>query len=581
MRFSKNILNLLGMFFVVIRLFHRWVLAYLLRLDMPMYRVRATHGLRVPMSDGVQLAVDHYHPRQPGQFPTILIRSPYGRRPRASVFGWLLTFMAHRFAERGYHVIVQDVRGRFDSSGIFKPYFNEERDGLETIRWITRQPWYGGCIAMWGHSYLGIVQLVLAGKSPELKAISPTITGSDMRSVLYPDGAFDLGLALRWVGVLEWLHHARNGMVSRLQAALRAPMMWLQLERQIKPAFDHLPLRECDQVAFGHTVDFYQDWLARTDADDPIWQEARQSIRLAEAQVPAHFISGWYDFFLRQLLADYETMRRSGAKPYLTIGPWHHFDAMIRMVDLRAGLRWFDTYLKGRSDKLRSEPVRLYVMGAQAWHDFPMWPPDAKVKPFYLNEQERLSTVPPAVREASSEFTYDPAHPTPALGGAQFTPNGAGQRDNRKLEARPDVLTFTTLPLEQPLDVIGYVRLRLYVETSSQQVDFFGRLCDVYPDGRSMNVCDGLVRVRPGTGESTRDNITCVEIDLWATAYRFLSGHAIRLQVSGGAHPRWNRNTGTGEFLKEGRTLPSVRQVVRHDVTYASALFLPIILLKS
>jgi putative CocE/NonD family hydrolase len=177
--------------------------------------------------------------------------------------------------------------------------------------------------------------------------------------------------------------------------------------------------------------------------------------------------------------------------------------------------------------------------------------------------------------EGVDNYRYDPSNPTPALGGAQFSPL-AGPRDNRKLEARPDVLTFTTPPLSQPVEIIGQVRLQLYVKSSLDYTDFFGRLCDVFPNGRSINICDGLFRVRPGKVERQLDGSMCIEIDMWATAYHFKSGHRIRLQVSSGAHPRWSRNLGTGDSIT-GSEMKVALQTIFHDSTHPSALILPVV----
>ncbi|RMG77435.1 MAG: CocE/NonD family hydrolase [Chloroflexi bacterium] len=571
MKQVRNPVLFLGLLFLIAYRFRRWIIARILRLPNPTTNVSVKTGLHIPMQDGIKLAADHYMPSSPGTYPTVLIRSPYGRNADASVFGWLLAFMAQRFAERGYHVLVQDVRGRFDSEGEFVPYFNEKQDGLDTLAWLEQQPWFNGDVATWGSSYLGIVQWVIAGDSPSIKAIVPVITGSNLREILYPDGAFDLGLAMRWLSVFHYLDDYRT---RPLLFALR---MWSQIERGIQPAFEHLPIGESDALALGEPVAFYRFWLEHADENDEIWQQAMRDIDVSRVDKPAHLIGGWYDFFLRALLKDYETLRANGHQPYLTIGPWHHFNAMVSWVDLREGITWFDAHLKGDVSRLRQKPVRLYVMGINQWRDYDEFPPKATPTPLYLREANGLSLHPCDLSESYDTYRYDPTNPTPSVGGTVFSPWAGGAHDNRRLEARDDVLIFTTQPLLQPIEIIGRVTLQLYVRSSLQYTDFFGRVCDVDPSGRSTNVCDGLVRIIPGKGEPQPDGTLCVEIDLWATAYHFKKGHAIRLQVSSGAHPRWSRNPGTGEPIATAKTCKPADQTIYHDQSHPSAVILPII----
>jgi hypothetical protein len=230
------------------------------------------------------------------------------------------------------------------------------------------------------------------------------------------------------------------------------------------------------------------------------------------------------------------------------------------------------------------------MMGADEWRDFEAWPPPALHMRYYLREEKRLSIDPPANVERPDRYRYDPADPTPNLGGPLINlPRGAVQ-DNRVLEERNDVLTYTTPPLDRDLDVIGPVRLELFTRSTLAHTDFFGRLCDVQPDGRSLNVCDGLLRVKPETQVEHREHNGRVkhgrgdslylEIDLWATAYRFKRGHRLRLIVSSGAHPRWMRNLGTDEPIGAATTLVAADQTILHDREHPSALILPVVVTK-
>jgi putative CocE/NonD family hydrolase len=553
----------------LIYLLRRHLYALVLRLSPPRNHVRVERGLTMATRDGVTLVGDIYLPTLPGKHPTILMRTPYGRSGRYSTFGHLQAFFAQRFAERGYAVLVQDVRGRFDSGGTFNPYLSESEDGLDTLEWLAQQPWCNGDLAMWGASYSGIVQWAVAPSTDRLKAFVPSITSSSLHSILYPDGAFDLGLALRWLSIFRTIDRNR-----------RAPWanLWLfhEIEQMVKPAVAHLPLAETDRVALKSQVDFFRMWLEHPDKNDEMWTKIVEQLRAERVTAPAHLIGGWYDFFLRGMLRDYAKLKAAGQTPYLTIGPWHHFSALFSFADVREGLRWFDAHLKGETNGLRENPVRVYVMGKNEWCDLPDWTPPAAVRPFYLGASQSLTTGAPVGSAPPYRYTYDPNDPTPSVGGSQFSLS-AGAVDNRRWERRKDVLTFTTVPLEQDLEVIGEVRLVLYVTSSLDYTDFFGRLCDVAPSGRSTNVCDGLFRVSPGLGECQPDGTLRIEVDMWATAYCFRKGHRVRLCVASGAHPRWNRNSGTGEPFNTCTNLRVAQQAIYCDAKHPSALLLPVV----
>jgi putative CocE/NonD family hydrolase len=545
----------------------RRIFAVTLRLSPVKAGVRLEHGLRVPMRDGVTLVADHYAPKAPGTYPTILIRSPYGRSQRFGGFGLLLSFFAQRFAERGYHVVVQDTRGRFESGGTFDPYMTEREDGHATLDWLRGQPWYNGVIGMWGPSYLGIVQWVIAGDSPEIKAFVPTVTGTNLFRILYPDGALDLSLTMRWLGVFQGFDR------NIRQWPHQTLWMLARIDRTISPAFEHLPLSEADSAALGATVPYYRTWLEHPEESDDLWREALDAVRLDKVEAPAHFVGGWYDFFLRTLLDDYAALKAAGRRPYLTMGPWIHLDPRALLIAAREGIDWYDAYLKDDPSHLREKPVRLYVMGANQWRDYDEYPPKSREVRYYLGDP--LCRKPSEAEDDSDSYLYDPADPTPSLGGTQFGLFG-GPVDNRPLEARPDVLAYTTEPLYEDVEIIGAVRLELYVKSTCDYTDFFGRVCDVHPNGKSINVCDGLFRIQPGKGERQADGSLRIEVDLWSTAHRFRKGHAIRLLVASGAHPRWSRNLGTADPFTTSTVMCVAHQTVYHDRAHPSALVLPV-----
>ncbi|MDX1663396.1 MAG: CocE/NonD family hydrolase [Candidatus Promineifilaceae bacterium] len=548
---------------------YRWrrpLIAHWLDLPPARYKVTVERGLRVPVEEGVTLAADHYRPLpfadgSAGEdFPTILMRTPYGRRV-------MPPFYARRFAERGYHVVVQDVRGRGGSDGEFEPFLYEDADGEATVAWLRDQRWFDGRLGMWGQSYLGYVQWALAINAPgAVQALAPAITSSRGIFIGDTDGAPMLDLPMRWLVILDALHGRWWRMLPPVQ------------NRVVAPAFAHLPLGENDVLTVGEVVPFFRQMLG--DTPPQRWRETDYRNRLDAVQAPVHLVGGWYDFMLQDLLGDYAALKKAGRQPYLTIGPWTHLFDGAERANLQHGLDWFDAHLKGQRERLRKEPVAVYLMGADEWRNFASWPPPAEIRRYYLHSGGRLNTQPPMAAEASaaatSRYTYDPADPTPSVGGPLFS-REAGPTDNRALEARSDVLTFTTPPLARDVDVVGPIRVRLFVRSTLEHTDFFGRLCDLHPDGRSINVCEGIYRLEPAKAEKQEDGTMCLELDLWATANRFEKGHAIRLQISSGAHPHYARNLGTGASAATAVEMRAAKQTIYHDAAHASALLLPVI----
>jgi putative CocE/NonD family hydrolase len=557
------------------RLRHRLV-ARLLRLPPRRQASGLRRNVAVPMADGVVLMADHYYPRAPGRFPAIIVRTTYGRGSEVlPVLGRFFGLLYQLFAERGYHVIVQTTRGRFDSGGAAEHFFDAAPDGQATIAWAAAQPWCDGQVAMWGPSYLGYVQWAAAGapeRVPALKAIMPMAIGSRVTQFILPDGAFGLDIFLRWITMLDALDHIRERPLGETLSRIAPDGQ----ARYLAPAFAHLPLSETDVVALGRPAEHYREWLAHPDPDDPYWEPFDHHGRVPKVTAAAHLIGGWYDIGLRGLLEDYAALVAAGRRPYLTIGPWAHTNPGLMAEGIRSGLAWFDAQLKGERSRLRARPVRIFVMGSQEWRELDAWPPPARPTELFLGPGGRLGLSQPAAGAEPGRYRYDPADPTPSLGGPLLTPP-SGPLDNRALEARADVLSYTTEPLAEDLEIIGPVRLVLYVRSSLPYADFFGRLCDVEPDGRSINICDGLYRLVPSRAKRRRDGTRRIEIDLWATAHRFRAGHRVRLQVSSGAHPRWSRNTGTREPLGEATRLVVAEQTVYHDQDHPSALVLPLV----
>jgi len=559
---SRRRLALLSLIALLTLLLRRWragLWGLALGLGWPRHRLRIMRGLRLPLADGLLLACDHYVPRRLVRGPSLLIRTPYGRNASMGAFGALTDFCARRFAERGYHVIVQDVRGRFDSQGDFHPYENERADGLATLAWLRQQDWYDGRVYTWGPSYLGIVQWAIAD-APDLAGMMPVVTCSQFERVALPDGVLDLGLALRWAVLLHLMEQPRY---RRWWGQTR--LLW-DVERRARAAWASLPVAHADLVALGQPIAFYQEALASLLDDPQAWQARFAPPDLAQARAPVHLVGAWHDFFLRGLLDDYAALRAAGQRPRLTIHAGQHFSQGFMMLGtLRDALRSFS-----QADSAQP-PVRLYVQRL-GWRSLEDYPPPHQPRPFYLAAHGKLDEGGP--RGEADEFIYDPADPTPAWGGPQFGFRAA-RVDGRKLEARSDTLVYTSPPLPDGLTAIGPVRVVLVVRSSRPHADFYARLSDVYPDGRSLLVCDGLARLDdPQAAQALGQGLYRLTIDLWATAYRWWRGHRLRLLIAGGAHPRWARQLGGAERYRSSELLPSER-VVYHDEQHPSFLLLP------
>jgi putative CocE/NonD family hydrolase len=503
------------------------------------------------MPDGVHLLADRWAPRVGRDpLPTALIRSPYGRR---GAFG---LSMARPLAERGFQVLIQSTRGTFGSGGAFDPLRCEREDGLATLEWLVEQPWFGGTIVLCGPSYLGYAQWAVADRlPPEVRAMIPQTTESALTlELLRPDG-FSLE-ALFDGGVTVAVQERRGGLLRQL----------LHLRRRTR-ALHTLPLGQADVAAIGQHSQYVQDVLAH-DADSPRWTGIDHRHRVADVTVPVSSVGGWYDIFLPGQLRDYRALRSAGRPARLTVGPWPHASRDVVTASILEILGFGLASARGEQPPQRAL-VRLYVMGEEAWHDFESWPPPGYApERFHLQPGNALSIQPPG-ESAPDRYRYDPADPTPAVGGARLV-QGAGRVDNRALEARADVLTYTTTPLDRDVEVIGDVSAEIWIRSSLPCADVFVRLCDVHPGGRSYNVCDGL------TSLTGADQLSCASVRLWPTAHRFRRGHRIRVQVSSGAFPRYARNPGTGEPPATATILRAADQAIHHDGAHPSAVILPV-----
>jgi len=537
------------------------------------------------MRDGLRLSANVFRPAGAARLPAILVRTPYGK-------GSVLTPNYRAFVESGYAVVIQDVRGRYDSEGRFEPLRQEPADTDDTLNWIARQSWSNGRIGMMGGSYLGIVQwrAALLG-NPHLKAIFPVVSGCDD----YTDRFYSTGGALKLGQRLWWI-----------AANLRAPGF---APADFSKYILHLPLRSADRAATGQSIEFFRDALDHP-AYDSFWQAVSTRERLDRVRVPVFSVGGWYDNFVQSDLEAFRRMRANRRPHRILIGPWPHntsagfpgvhFGPEARVPLRKFQLEWFDYWLKspaaGReaAPAVLHPPARIFVMGANRWRDEQEWPlVRARATPFYFSSRGHANTLDgdgllqarPPRKEAPDRFVYDPRHPVPTAGGAVCCNPGVfpwGPMDQRAVEKRPDVLVYTSRPLKQDLEVTGPVRVVLYVSTSAPDTDFTAKLADVFPDGLARNLTDGILRLRYRQSLekpllASPGEVYAITIDAGVTSNVFLKGHRIRLEISSSNFPRFDRNPNTGGAIADARELRTATQTVYHDRPRPSHLLLPVV----
>ena len=532
--------------------------------------VVSERDLPVPMDDGAVLLADRWVARatRARPQPTVLVRSPYGRTELVGVlFGRLL-------AERGLQVVIQSVRGTFGSGGTFSP-FDERADGLATLRWIREQPWHAERIGMIGPSYLGLVQWAVAPDAhDDLRALAIQVSASQFHGQTYAGGSMSLESSASWLALVA------------AQERRFAPLVMARTLRRLPEVLADTPLSELDERTTGGEVAWFREALASPGREDAYWVARDFAAGVSKVDMPVQLIGGWYDIFLPWMLEDFAALRSAGREAQLIIGPWTHTAPGGVAAGLRDGLAWLRAHLLDDRRLLRTAPVRVLVTGERSgggWRELPSWPPPGTgERRLFLAGGGRLERDQPAERAeraapatSGDRYRYDPADPTPSIGGPVLLVREA-VLDNRPLEARADVLTYTTAPLLSTVEAIGPVRVELWVRASSEHFDMFARVCDVDADGASWNVCDALVRVAPGRFDRAADGAWHVAFDLWPIGHRFGAGNRIRLQVSSGAHPRYARNPGTGEDLtSKPTTLLATDIEVMHTDSHPSALILP------
>ncbi|OSC42287.1 CocE/NonD family hydrolase [Mycobacterium decipiens] len=512
----------------------------------------AVSRVRIPMRDGIHLVADHYAPATSKPTGTLLIRGPYGRG-----FPFSLIF-ARLYAARGYHVVLQSVRGTFGSGGAFEPMVNEAADGADTVAWLREQPWFTGKFATVGVSYLGFTQwALLSDPPPELAAAVITAGPHDLMASVWGTGAFSVNDFLGWSDLVS-----RQEDPSRVRLGIRQ----LTARRRVTRAARTLPMGGAARTLLGTGAPWFESWVEHSDQADPFWEPLRVGAALDRVGVPVLLVGGWQDIFLQQTLQQYRQLRGRGVDVALTVGPWTHTQLLSKglATSVRESLDWLDAHLGGASALRRQAPVHVFVTG-RGWRQLPDWPPPTTERALYLQPGGRLGETAPATGATPATFRYDPANPTPTTGGPLLSPNG-GYRDDSRLAARDDVLAFTGATLTHDLCVYGNPVIELAHSSDNPNVDVFVRVSEVDARGRSRNVSDGYRRL--GGDASGR---VCLELD--AIAHRFAAGSRIRVLLAGSWFPRYARNLGTAEPTLTGRQVKPATHTVHIG---SSRLLLPV-----
>ncbi|WP_225933680.1 CocE/NonD family hydrolase [Mycolicibacterium pallens] len=510
------------------------------------------HGVEVPMRDGAVLRATHYAPVG-APLGTILVRCPYGR-----AFPFSLIY-AQLYAARGYHVLLQSVRGTFGSGGDFVPMVHEADDAADTVVWLRRQPWFTGTFATIGLSYLGFTQwALLSDPPPELVAAVVTVGPHDFHASSWGTGSFSLNDFRGWS---DMVGHQEQTMSRRLAFQTSAG-------RRLERATLGLPVGAAGRDLLGEASPWFESWIDHPAVDDPFWDTMRMTQALDRCEVPVLLIGGWQDLFLEQTLEQYRHLRGRGVDVAMTIGPWTHTDMIVKAGGTTATetLNWLGTHLAGTATAARRSPVRVHV-GHHGWLDLPDWPPATGEGVLYLQPGGRLAAAPPPADAAPSRFRYDPADPTPTIGGRLLS-RRSGRRNDAPLAERADVLSFTSGPLDADLYVFGEPAIELAHDADIEHVDVFVRISELDARGRSRNLSDGYRRLSARSQGPIR-------IELDAIAHRFPAGTRIRVLIAGGSHPRYARNLGTGEPVLTGQRMVPALHTVHHGAGGTSKLILP------
>jgi len=554
------------------------------------------NDVAVPMRDGVVLRADVVRPKRSGPFPVLVYRTPYGKEEA------LKDYTTFRHAvERGYAVVVQDVRGRYASAGEFRPYENEGRDGYDTIEWTAGQPWSNGKIGTFGLSYPGAVQW-LAGveNPPHLKAMVPAMTFSTPRNFFYSGGVWDLS----W---MEWIWD-NIAFDARVRKNLPGPKTYKEAAEawsQVGPKMQNtLPLRDLGELQ--GVASYYFDWLTHP-AEDPWWDWCELRNKYPQVQAAVLNVSAWYDdnYGPEGATTNFAGLLKARAaqahpRTSLLLGPWVHGvdeTAKTKSGEREFGqsatidyddvvLNWMDHYLRGLDNGVESaKPVRYFVMGDNQWREADAWPPVSNQTSYYLTGIANgmriggLATKAPAEPEQHSTFPSDPANPV------RNAYESSGAHDYRQLARRSDVLTFDSAVLDRDTEVTGPIKERIYFSCDCRDADLWVRLLDVAPDGTAFNLMSpGLDVQRASYRDLKRgrqllrpDRIYELTLDRLITSNVFQKGHRIRVQISATFFPNFSRNLHNGELENVSAKMQKANIRVYHDAAHPSQVVLPLI----
>jgi len=570
-------------------------------------RIVVERDIEAKMRDGTILRADVYRPDVEDELPVLLQRTPYGKGFANPAFALLA-------AEQGYAVVIQDTRGRWASEGDGYPFIHEMFDGYDSVEWAGHQSWANGKVGMYGGSYVGYTQWTAAvTQPPSLKTIIPTITFCDPYDIFYSGGVFALGVAASWnlVSTAYMYIHKHPGDEEE-RAQLLETLVELSDGLARGTTFERLPLQDIPLIGREGITTFFYDVICHPRRD-AYWQPL--ACAPDRIQIPALHIGGWYDIFCRSTLADFGRIGQEGGSESaredhkVLIGPWLHgpMDGLVGEVDFgveassllvlpdELQLSWFDYWLKGIDDGIAdAAPVRLFVMGDNEWRNEYEWPlARTQHTAYYFHSDGAANSLHGngtiGLEQPSDEpvdtFVYDPRNPVPTRGGGlccwlPALPPGA--YDQREIEARPDVLVYTSPPLDQDLEVTGPIEVHLWAATSAPDTDFAAKLVDVGPCGLARNVQDGIIRARYRTSSERAEPIVPGKvyeyvIDLSVTSNVFKAGHRLRVEIASSNFPRFDRNPNTGYELGVSTEMRVATQTVLHDAGHPSHILLPVI----
>jgi putative CocE/NonD family hydrolase len=551
--------------------------------------------------DGVTLRADIYRPSADGSYPVLLTRTPYNKVNVAS--------FAQKGAARGFIVIAQDVRGRFASEGEWYPFKHETDDGYDTVEWAAALPHSNGKVGMFSGSYVGATQMLAAiGHPPHLAGICPVVTASNYHeNWTYQGGAFEQWFNESWTSSL-----AQDTLDRRVAEAKNALVGSTVLPLSKYPLFN--VNRAMDGAGLTRSLaPYFQDWLDHS-AYDSYWKQWSIEENYQNIQVPSLTIAAWYDIFQGGSIRNYLGLKahagneaaRNQQRLLVAIGGHSGWGRTVGAVDFgpdapfdenEITIEWYEYLFLGKLNRFATDkPVTIFVMGKNEWRNEPAWPLErAKSTRYLLHSSGNansasgaglLSAGPADFRsEGPDKFVYDPANPVPTVGGplcCDVVHLAPGPRDQRQVEARSDVLVYSTPPLDEDVEVTGPVSLDIFAKSSAIDTDFTGKLVDVAPDGTAINLTEGILRAKYRESTATATPIVPgqvyeYKIDLWSTSNVFLKGHKIRLEVSSSNFPRFDRNLNTGEDASKSAAMAKATNTILHDTEHPSALVLPVV----